>query len=235
MKRVFGAMLLLILAVTAFGCNQQGSGASAGLALGSAPWQDGDKVNYNWLDKDGKQVGTAEVTFAKDGEAWAMTWADKIGGLEQTQTVRMDGQTLKPLSNEKTIKQQGSDVTVDATYQDGKLNIKAVVNGENKEASVDVPADALDNDQLLVTLRALPFADGYEGKFVNVVSQNATKISTTVRVQGQEQVTVPAGTFTAWKVQLDFGQAKQTAWYQTDGAHSLLQYDNGTTKLVLVK
>ena len=100
---------------------------------------------------------------------------------------------------------------------------------------MDVPANILDNDQLLMTLRALPFAEGYEGSYVNVVGQNAAQIADNHPGSGQGAGEVPAGSFEAWKVELDFGQAKQTAWYQVEAPRDLLQYDNGNIKMVLAK
>lgn len=209
--------------------------AGPGLSLGEAPWQDGEKVVFNVVDKNGATVGSEEIGYSKADSAWLLTIADKFPTLEQTMKVRLDAATLKPLGEEKTIKAQGTDATVTTTYQGSKLDIKAVVNGETKSASIDVPSDALDNDQILVTLRALKFADGYEGRYVNVVSANAAKINTTIRVQGKETVVVPAGSFEAWKLELDFGQAKQYAWYQVASPNQMVQYDNGATRMVLTK
>ena len=98
---------------------------------------------------------------------------------------------------------------------------------------IDVPANAIENDQLLMTLRALPFADGYQTRFVTVVGQSVAKIDTSIRVTGREKIDVPAGSFDAWKVELDFGQAKQQVWYQVETPNNMVQYDNGTTKMVL--
>lgn len=235
MKRVFLALSLAALFALLVGCSAAGGGSTVGLSLGSAPWNDGDKVRYDWVDKSGTQIGTGEFGFTKDGDVWVLSWADRVGALDQVAKVRIDSETLKPLGEEKTIKAEGTDAKIDTTYHDGKLDIKAVVNGENKSAAVDVPANAIDNDQLLMTLRALKFADGYEGKCVIVVGQSAAKVDTTVRVKGKETVTVPAGSFEAWKVELDFGQGKQYAWYQTDAPNNLVQYDNGTTQAVLAK
>jgi hypothetical protein len=222
-----------IVALILLGCTAQ---PGPGLSLGEAPWKDGDKAVYDWVNQSGNKIGTSVLSFAKDGTAWVLTATDKIGSLDQTNAVRVDGSTLKPLGEEKRVKAQGTDATVTTTYQNGKLEIKATVNGEPKSATMDVPSDSLDNDQLIATLRALKFADGYEGKYVNVNGGSATKLNTTVRVVGKEKVTVPAGSFDAWKVELDFaGQAKQYAWYQVEAPSQLVQYDNGATKMVLTK
>jgi hypothetical protein len=232
MKRAFAAVLLVGLALVSSAC---GGGGATDLALGSAPWSDGDRLTYDWLDKNGNKVGTAEYSFGREGDAWVLSGGDKFPTLDQTVKVRMDAQTLRPLGAEKTIKASGTDVTVDTTYRDGKLEIKAVVNGEDKSASIGVPANILDNDQSLMTLRAVEFTEGYEGRVVNVVGQNAAQVPTTIRVQAREMVNVPAGSFEAWKVELDFGQAKHAVWYQVETPHNLVQYDNGNIKMVLAK
>jgi hypothetical protein len=48
-----------------------------------------------------------------------------------------------------------------------------------------------------------------------------------LKVVDSEQVTVPAGTYQAWKLEIDSGGETQTAWYAADATHLLLRYDNG--------
>ncbi len=231
MRRIRVVATLLALLVVGAGCSA--GGGVQPLALGSVPWQDGERVVYDVLDRNGNKLGTSEFGFAKDGEVWVLSAADKLTGLDQSSKVRIDGQTLKPLAEDKIIRTQGTDATVNATYANGKLDIKAVVNGQTKSAAVDVPANILDNDQLLMTLRAAPLAEGYAARLVTVVPSSALRVNTVVRVQGKETVTVPAGSFEVWRVLLDFGQSKQTAWYQVAAPHHMVQYDNGGTKYVL--
>ena len=231
MKRVLVVLAVVAMLVTLVGCTSSGGGA--GLALGPVPWQDGEKVSYDWVTKSNNQnVGTSDFTFAKSGSNWVLGFTDNLTSLNQTAQVTADGTTLKPLSEEKTLRATATDGTVtnaklNTTYSGGKLNISVVVNGETKTASVDVPSDALDNDQLLMTLRALKYTNGYQGQVTVMSGQNALKIPTTVRVLNQESVTVPKGTFNCWKLELDFGQGKQNVWYQVDAPNNLVQYDNG--------
>ncbi len=237
MKRATLALSLLLVAWSLAACGAAGGSNAPALTLGAAPWQDGEQAVYNVLDKNGSSVGTSTFAFKSDGGAWVLSTHDALSSVDQGATIHIDAQTLRPLSIEKTIKAQGTDATVSATYPAGagRLPIMAVVNGKNKSAAVDVPANLLDNDQLLMTLRAAPLAEGYQASFVNVVVANATKINTTVRVLGSETVTVPAGTFDAWKVELSFGGTQQTAWYEQAAPHRLVQYQNAGSKLVLAK
>lgn len=242
MKRTVWVMGLLMLALLVAACSSGGGANVPELTLGSAPWQDGEKIIYDIVDQKDNKLGTSEFTFAQDGNAWVLSASDRIDGpdpakpaIEQIAKVRIDATTLKPLGKEKTIQRSGTDAKLNITYTGGKLEIKATVNGKNQHVAIDVPASAIENDQLLMTLRALPFAEGYEARFVNVVPDNAAKINTTVRVKGKEQVDTPAGSVEAWRVELDFGQAKQTAWYQVAAPNQMVQYDNGASKLVLSK
>lgn len=231
MNKLITLIVIAILAVVAAAC---GSSAPA-LTLGAAPWQDGEKVVYDIVDANGSKIGTSEYSFARDGDAWLLTATNKAGGAEETAKVRLDGSTLRPLSKEKTIKAADTDATLNVTYNAGKMQIKAVVNGKEQSAAVDIPANVLESDQLLMTLRAIPFAQGYQGSVVTVAADNASKINTRVRVVGQEKVQTPAGSVDAWHVEGDFGQTKQSAWYAVAAPYTLIQYDAGTTKMVLSK
>ena len=230
MSRRMAVLILLVLCL-GVGCARP---SAPPLALNPAPWQSGERLSYDWVNRNGEGIGTTEIAVAQEGEAWTITWADKVTGLDQTFTIRIRTDNLRPLGETKTVKAANTDATISTTYSGNKLQIEAVVNGQSRSASVDVPENALDNDQLLMTLRAAPFAEGYSAGLVTVVSANASRLNTTIRVTGQEAITVPAGTYQAWRVELDFGAAKQTAWYEVEAPHNLLQYDNGATIMRLV-
>jgi hypothetical protein len=209
---------------------------ASALGLEAAPWQSGSTADYQWQqDASGAQIGTSHYGFDLSSGAWTISETDNISGLEQTMQMRIDADTLAPLGETKAITTSNSTVDLTTKYEDGKLSIAAVVSGQTRTASIDVPANALDNDQLLMTLRALPFAQGFENTYTVIVAQNALKVDTTVSVLGQESVTVPAGTFDTWHVQIQAGQTKQDAWYQLDTPHNLVQYDNGTTRMILAQ
>lgn len=197
----------------------------------SAPWSDGERSVYN-ADQKGQSIGTMEISLAKQTFGWTITEVDALSPLSQTIQMRVDS-TLKPLGETKISKAPQTDLTLNTEYKDSKLTIKAKVNGEDRQATIDVPPASLDNDQLLVTLRALDFHSGLETKLTTIVANSASKVPTTVRVQSKETVTVPAGSFETWKTELDFGPSKQYCWYQVNSPHQLIKYDNGAVTMVL--
>lgn len=232
MKRIASIVTPLVLALLVAACSG-GTGAAEPLSLNAAPWQDGETLVYDIVDRNGNTLGTSTFGFVREGDAWLLTVSDKAGQLDQTARVRIDATTLKPLAKEKTIVRPDTEATLTITYTEGKVQIDAVVNGKEQSATIDLPDNALENDQLLMTLRALPFAEGYRASLVDIVPDTASRVNTTVLVEGKEQVTTPAGQFEAWRVELDFGQAKQTVWYAVEAPYTMVQYDNGATKLVL--
>lgn len=226
---LLGVTLVAVMSLAA-GCRA----GPAALTLGGPPWQGDEAARYEILDREGNRVGTATFSVAREGERWALSEADEAGEIRQSSRVLVDATTLRPLRGHKEIHAPGTEATVEYTYSSDEVDIKALVNGEERSAAVKVSRNILDNDQLLMTLRAIPFAEGYEAATLLVVPANALRINTTVRVQGREKVEVPAGTFEGWRVELDFGQAKQQVWYAVEPPHQMLQYDNGAQRLVLV-
>jgi hypothetical protein len=235
---IFTKFLLIALLFISSACSTSTTTPppSTGLGLAAAPWSNGETTNYQWLDDaSGSQIGTSTITISLQTANWYIKEMDTIGQLEQTIEMTISVGTLEPVSEQKSIKSPGNDIQLTSTYSEGKADISAVVNGTTKTASVDVPENAIDNDQLLMTLRALPFSEGYKVSYVIVNTMNATKIDGTFTVQPHEMVTVPAGTFDAWKVDMVFGQTTQYAWYGVDSPHQLVKYDNGSTQMVLSK
>jgi hypothetical protein len=235
MRKLFwvGCIVSIAALVGACGVAPTSTPAPSALGFGPVPWQNGATASYEWLDQSGAQIGTSEFEFSLNTGVWTITEKDAISGLDQTSEMQIDAATLAPLGETKTIHTANSDVQLTTQYQNGKLSIQAVVNGQSKTASLDVPANPVDNDQLLMTLRALAFAQGTTASYMVIVAQNALKVDTTVTVQGQETVTVPAGDFECWRVEIAAGQTKQAAWYQVAAPNMLVQYDNGTTRMVL--
>jgi hypothetical protein len=208
--------------------------SGTGLGFDAAPWKAGSTTDYEWLDNTGANIGTSQFKFSLSEGVWTIEETDKIGEVDQTIAMEVDAATLAPLGEHKTIHTASNNVEITTQYENGKLDVTAIVDGNTKTASIDVPPDAIDNDQFLMTLRALPFAEGYTATYVVIVAQNALKVNTTVTVQATETIDVAGSSVDAWRVQVSAAQAQQSVWYGVDAPHTLLKYDNGSTQMVLV-
>ena len=213
-----------------------GSGSPSELTLQAAPWTATEKDAYQVVDAQGKELGTTEFTFANQTNQWTISETDTISQTIIDSKMTIDATTLKPIGEERNVQSPQQNVKITSKYSGGKLDITAVVGTDTKNATIDVPADAIDNDQVLMTMRAVDFKEGLQHKFTLVVSSSAQQLPTIVRVLSKESVTVPAGTFDTWKTELDLGQAgKLTCWYGVDAPHLLVKEEQGQASFILTK
>lgn len=228
MKRTFLALLAALLIA---GC---GAGATPAPAVKLAiPWGAGDSAAYTIM-MDGKDIGTLSFsTQGKDG-GYVITTETAVGAVKDVSNVRVD-QNLRPIGNTRQISGAGkADFTLMAVYDKGKLSIQAKTADGDKAATINAPADSWDNDQSLVSIRALPLADGFIHTYTNIVGASASALKTTLTVRGREKLEVPAGSFTTYKVEMDFGAASNVAWYDVNTPHHLVQYENTPLKQTIV-
>lgn len=199
----------------------------------TVPWGAGDRAEYS-IQMDGKTLGTLVFTTQSRENGYVLTTETKAGAVTDVSNVRVD-KSLTPIGNTRQVSGAGkADFTLMAVYDKGKLTIQAKTADGDKSATVDAPADSWDNDQSLVSIRALPLAEGYQFTYTNVVGASASMVKTKVIVLGQEKVDVPAGSFSTYKVELDFGQGKNYAWYDANKPHHLVQYENTPAKQIIV-
>jgi hypothetical protein len=131
---------------------------------------------------------------------------------EVVDSATLDKKTLVLLA--RTAKQ--GPVSVDLAFQDSKATGKRSMSGQDHAISLDLGgplfADAAGAPQVIA---CLPLAEGYSTTFRNLdVMKEKVKLMQ-LKVAGAESVTVPAGTFDAFKVEItpaDGGAGKVTAW-----------------------
>jgi hypothetical protein len=120
--------------------------------------------------------------------------------------------------NKRTIKQ--GPAVIDITFSNNKATGTMNMNGQDRPISADLGgpifADAACQD---LAIAALPLADGYTTSFRNFDVRKQKEKLMQLKVVGVESVTVPAGTFDAYKVEVtsaDGGADKETLWIAKD-------------------
>jgi hypothetical protein len=241
MRWLVALTTLLIAAMLISGCATGGVSsdrvtAAAGiqpLALAGVPWRDGESSAYEITDLRGRTTGKATINLARDGDVWLLTEVDKAEDQNQVVTLRIDAATLRPLSGEKSLANDTGRATLTATYEAGRVRVDGMVDDEYVGRVTDIPAGALDSDQLLMTLRALPFAEGYQGEAPVVIAQTSVTMDVTVTVKGRERVEAPIGALETWLVEMAIGQTTQRAWYEVATPYRLVKFTNGATSFAL--
>ncbi len=165
----------------------------------------------------GQQMSIKINTTIKDeGGAWSATDVVETAQGTGTDTVMLEKSTL--ISLKRSVKQ--GPVTIDLDFSGNKATGKMNMSGQEKPIAVDmggpVFADSSGGNQ---SIACLPLAEGYTTSFRNFDVQTQKVKVMQLSVTGMEKVTVPAGTFDAFKVELtsaDNSADKQTLWIAKD-------------------
>ena len=172
--------------------------------------------HYNVTISMGGQEMKMKVasTITDAGEAWtAVEQAETPQGTMSDET-SIAKQSL--LVKKQVIKQ--GPVAIDVSYADDKATGKISMNGQEKPITADlggpVFADAAGADDVLA---CLPLAEGYSTSYRNFDVQTQKVKLVQASVAGSEKVTVPAGTFDTYRVEVtsaDGGSDKKTVWIE---------------------
>jgi dipeptidyl aminopeptidase/acylaminoacyl peptidase len=146
---------------------------------------------------------TMPITISRvtreEGGRWSITETMKLPMGDAVDATLLEKGTLLPVS--RTMKQ--GPVTVELAFQGGKVTGTMTMGGQSKPIAVDVGgqlfADGPGSDDVLARL---PLAEGYQVLFRNLDVQKQKGTLKRLTVVGAEEVTVPAGKFKTWKVEV---------------------------------
>ncbi len=157
-----------------------------------------------------------DSTIKDDGGVWTATDVTDMPQGSATDTATLEKATL--ISRTRSVKQ--GPVAIDLDFEGNTAKGKLNMNGKEKPISVELGgplfADAAGSNQ---SIACLPLAEGYATSFRNFDVQTQKVKLMQLNVAGSEKVTVPAGTFDAYKVDIssaDGGADKQTLWVSKD-------------------
>jgi hypothetical protein len=185
---------------------------------------------------DWRRAGTGVFTVTPKDTGYVFRSETVAGGVSNTTMTSVD-KDLRPLGDTIEISGTGtSDLALVKVYDNGAIRIQAKTAEGTQTASVGYPPNAWDNDQLLMSIRALPLAVGYTFK-VPIYAGSTAPVNVTINVIGTETIDAPAGSFNTYKVELDYGQGQQYLWYAVDPPHYLVEYERseGPQRLILRK
>jgi dipeptidyl aminopeptidase/acylaminoacyl peptidase len=159
---------------------------------------------------------SVSTTIAEDGGSWIATDVIDTPQGSVTEVSTIEKGTL--ISRKLGLKQ--GPMAVDINFSGDKATGNMNVNGQDRPISVDLGgalfADGAGSKQ---SIACLPLAEGYSATYRNfdVLKQKVKLMQ--LNVSGVEKVTVPAGTFDAYKVDItsaDGGDDKETLWITKD-------------------
>jgi hypothetical protein len=207
------------------------------------PFAAGEELTYRLLDADGEPIGHGVLSVeAIEGDGGTLRLVQRYTGVEpedggptpaDTSTVTVDATTLRPRSMERVIEGpdgvrryagaysiEGEEARLVATASDE--------DGDEDAHELELRDHAFENESSLWLWRTLAFAEEYEARYTSVNVVEASQQTAELRMTGQQTITVPAGTFDTWRLQIRNGRATRVAWINVEPPHEIVQWDNGT-------
>jgi dienelactone hydrolase len=156
------------------------------------------------------------ATVKEQGGAWVAEDTIETPMGNGTETATLEKGTLVV----RDRKMQQGPASMSVTYAGGKATGEMSMNGQKRPIDADLGgaifADAAGGP---AAIGCLPLAEGYSTIFRNFDDQKMKVKLMQLKVAGSEKVTVPAGTFDAFKVELtsaEGGNDKETVWIAKD-------------------
>ncbi|MFH0909500.1 MAG: DUF3108 domain-containing protein [bacterium] len=204
------------------------------LPLNPAPWSDGEVMRFNLKTMAGMEVGTMiwSVGAEKSGgrDAWRIEQRLFVAANNTIQFTRVVAaqDTFAPISG-LTGNQLGR---FHADYSEEKVDLETESAGRKTTRQIPLDHVAYDNEQALYLIRRLPLAEGYRASFPIFPVTGGAVVECRIEVTGKEKLTVPAGTFECYMVELSIYQGNVKALQHrlsisTDSHRYLVQYDTG--------
>ncbi|MGE5125460.1 MAG: alpha/beta fold hydrolase, partial [Betaproteobacteria bacterium] len=185
------------------------------LAAGSASYQARIEVNGQTIPMPVTRV------IKEENGAWVVSETAQTPMGPVTDTTVLDRTSLVPLK--RSLKQ--GPVSVELAFEGGKATGTMAMGGEPKPVSIDLGGELFaDGAGANDVLAQLPLAEGYATTFRNFDVQKQKPSLRQLKVIGREDVTVPAGSFTAWKVEVTSAEG--------DPGQLTLWVDAGSRRLV---
>ena len=208
--------------------------SSEPLKLESAPWVDGEMLRFNLNTMTGMKIGeiiyTAQTARSEKESIWRIESYMNItvNKTQQYTTVDAALDDFAPVFGR--TKNQLGDFT--AEYKPDK--VKLTVTAGEKETTREIKLDSAvyDNEQVLYLIRRMPLQEDYTARFQIFPVQSGAVSECKIAVTGKEKLTVSAGTFDCYAVELTVyvGQVKALEhhlWISTDRHQYLVKYDSG--------
>jgi zinc protease len=182
---------------------------------------------------------TTSLRRGPDG-GWEFTEQSVLGPIIQQRTSVEFSSTLVMQSTEQGGRFQGNDLRLSVTYENGMARGEGITPGAQgmqnvNYANVAVPQGAVD-DNLLVAL--LPYFQWEPNATVRVsvfASGKGVVEQRTFRVVAEEAVVVPLGTFAAYRVSYEGGEAPGTYWIESAAPHRVLKFGPAGVPLEFVR
>jgi zinc protease len=178
----------------------------------------------------GNPMGVADYRLERDGDDWVSTQTMSAMGSSQETRLRFSAADLSPRSLDQELAQGPMNVQANLEVADGML--RGNVNLPPQMGGAREVQEAFPDGTFLPGMEefALAVADLDEGVRLSIAYYDVmqgNRVTLEARVRGREEVTVSAGAFDAWRVELSGGQMPMILYLRVESPHILIRQDFG--------
>lgn len=192
-------------------------------------------VTYQVL-LNGNPFGTSTSRLSQEDGVWVGRTEMQAGPLAQQTEVRF-GEGLVPILSRMSLSQGPMQVSSDLRFSNGRitgtLQLPEQMGGE-KMVDMEVPAGTLLPGMDEYALRAATLGPGRMLTMPLFNAQSAGLTNLTARVTGEEEVTVPAGSYPAYRLEASAGQQNFVIWVRREAPHVVLKQEYVGQPLTIV-
>jgi len=189
----------------------------------------------------GRAFGFQTVELVRTPAGWEFRESSNLGPIIQQTTVVRMSDSLVMQSMEQSGRFQGADLSLRVSYANGLATGEGVTPGAQgamqpvKFADVAIPVDVVDDNAVQALLPLFPWTA--DARFsMSVFATGKGRIEQReFRVMAEEAVTVPLGTFAAYRVTFSGGEAPGTYWIESAAPHRVLKFGPSGIPLEFVR
>ncbi|MXZ22893.1 MAG: DUF3108 domain-containing protein [Caldilineaceae bacterium SB0665_bin_25] len=228
--RVFSLSSLLLTLSFLTSC---GSAQPQPLIFGEPVWADGETSVYRVTNREDRIVGTAafQVNRREQDDGWTLIREINDAGASEQATVEMQPVGYRPVYSHLVRTFGGGKQEVETQFEGAQVDI-ALTNrqGATVYQRVQVPSDIRDERTLLLIMRALPLAQGYATRINSFLPIAGQMERVALQVRRKENVTVPAGSFDTWVVELKANDRTTRAWVAQTAPFTVVKFVDGRSQ-----
>ena len=152
-------------------------------------------------------------------------------GVSEQATVEMQPVGYRPVYSHLVRTFGGGKQVVETQFEGAQVDI-ALTNrqGATVYQRVQVPSDIRDERTLLLIMRALPLAQGYATRINSFLPIAGQMERVALQVRRKENVTVPAGSFDTWVVELKANDRTTRAWVAQAAPFPVVKFIDGRSQ-----
>jgi dipeptidyl aminopeptidase/acylaminoacyl peptidase len=191
--------------------------AAVGVPKAAFPLTVGTSSYAGKIEAGGQSIPmTTTQTIEEQPGTWVITGTAKLPMGDATDVTTLDKATL--VARKRSVKQ--GPAVIEVSFAEGKATGTVAMGGDPKPVSVDIGGELFaDGIAASDVIASLPLAEGYSTSFRNFDLRQQRVQLKQAKVAGAESVTVPAGTFQAWKVEVTSAEGEpgqMTIWVAKD-------------------